>query len=145
MSHSRLYGLSKRRVSTFRGNADSVRLSIPCLQRGLRWVYNYSFQKLANSRKLVDRNIRLWKCGFLLDAVDIRRAACTLLLHVNWGNHFPRKLKGQKIILNWFLRIDNTVLLRKTKFLACSLSRNYTGSQVVLMKSQVFWDVTLCL
>ena len=117
---------------SLRRNADFVRLSIPCLQRRLRGVNNQSFQKLANRRKLVAKNVRLSKYGFLLDAVDIRRSAYTLLLHVNWGIHFPRKLKGKIICLNLFLRIDNTVLLRNTTFLACSFSRNYLtdkGSQ----------------
>jgi len=116
--------LQEKRFS-FRGNADSVSFSIPCLQRRLRGVNNRSFQKLENRRKLVDRNIRLSKCGFLLDAVDIRRPAHTLLLLVNWGIHFSRKLKGQKIFLSWLLRIDNTVLIRNTTFFACPLSHNY--------------------
>ena len=87
----------KEKRFSFRGNADSVRLSIPCLQSRLRGVNKHSFQKLANRRNLGDRNIKLYKCGFFLDEVDIRRAAYTLFLHVNWCIYFPRKLKGQKI------------------------------------------------
>ena len=115
--------LQEKRFS-FRGNGDSVSFSIPYLQRRLRGVNNHSFQKLENRRNLLDRNIRLSKCGFLLDAVDIRRPAYTLLLHVNWGIHFSRKFKGEKIILSWLLRTDNTVLLRNSTLPAWSLSHN---------------------
>ena len=100
----------QKRSFSFRGNAQSVRLSIPCLQRRLKGVNNHSFQRTANRRRLVDRNFRLSKCIYLLFAVDVRRASYGLLLHVNGIIRFPRKLKGQKIFLNWFLRIYSTIL-----------------------------------